>query len=137
MKKMILLIAMITLVAFISGAMAQPKPAAAPTPAPAPEKPKTEKMHKFSGSIEKVDEMAKMIDVKGKAGKEEKTMTFAVDDKTKVSKGKTEMKLADLKQGMMASVQYKKEGDKMIAEKITISTPKAPKEKKEPAPAKK
>lgn len=119
MKKIVVLVSLLTLVVFVFGAIAQPKPA------PAPEKPKMEKMMKFYGTIEKVDEMGKMIDVKGKVKKEEKTMTFAIDDMTKISKGKAMMKMADLKSGMKASVEYKMEGDKMIASAVKLAAPKA------------
>jgi uncharacterized alpha/beta hydrolase family protein len=128
MKKMILLVVMLTLVAFVSGVMAQQKPApekpaAAPAPAPKPAPPA--KMEKFSGAIEKVDEMAKAIDVKGKVKKEPKTLTFATDDKTKITKGKETLSFADLKNGMHVSVEYKKDGDKMVAVAIKASAPKA------------
>ena len=72
MKKMLLLVTLLALAAFVSGVMAQQKPA--PTPAPAapastaPAKPmemKAEKMEKFHGAISKVDQMGKMIEVKG------------------------------------------------------------------------
>src|SRR4030042_4250427 len=115
MKKMILLVVMLTLVAFVSGVMAQQKPApekpaAAPAPAPKPAAPA--KLEKFSGAIEKVDEMAKAIEVKGKVKKEEKTLTFATDDKTKITKGKDTLSFADLKKGLNISVEYKKDGEK-------------------------
>jgi hypothetical protein len=139
MKKMILLVVMLTLVAFVSGVMAQPKPAPEkPATAPAPSAPakakemKVEKMQKFSGAIAKVDEMGKMVEVKGKVKKEEKSMTFMINDATKITKGKETMKMADLKEGMTASIEYKKEGDKMMAATIKISAPKAPKKKEAP-----
>ncbi len=129
MKKLILLVALLTLVVFVSGVMAQQKPApakpagtAAPAPAaPAPEKPM--KMEKFSGTVEKVDEAAKVVEVKMK----KKTMSFAIDDQTKISKAKKEMSFADVKKGMHVSVEYKKEGDKMMATAIKMSAPKATK----------
>ncbi len=128
MKKMLLLVTLFALVAFVSGVMAQQKPAPAPAPAApastAPAKP-MEKMEKFHGEISKVDQMGKMIEVKGKMKKEEKTMTFAISDMTKIMKGKGMMKMEDLKEGMMASVEYKKEGDKMMAATIKLSAPKA------------
>jgi len=124
MKKIVILVSVLTLVAFVFGAMAQPKPAPAPA-APAPAPAEKAKMEKFSGTIGKVDDMAKMIEVKGKVKKEEKTLTFGVDDKTKITKAKAELKLADLKEGMPASVEYKKEGEKMIATAIKVSAPKA------------
>ena len=121
MKKMILLIALMTLVAITSGVMAQQKPAPAkpattPTPAPA-------NVEKFIGMIEKVDEMAKAIVVKGKVKKEEKTLTFATDDKTKIQKGGKDVPFADLKKDMQVSVEYKKEGEKMIATTIIVAAP--------------
>ncbi len=128
MKKMILLVALFTLVAFVSGVMAQQKaapakPAATPAPAPAPaEKVKVEK---FSGAIEKVDDMAKAVEVKGKVKKEEKSLTFATDDKTKITKGKDALTFADLKKGMNVSVEYQKAGDKMTAVAIKVAAPKA------------
>jgi uncharacterized protein YpmB len=139
MKKMILFVAILTLVAFVSGAMAQGKPApakpattAAPA-APAPAKPEAPaKLEKFSGTIDKVDEMAKAIVVKGKVKKEEKMMTFSVDDKTKITKGKASLSFADLKKDMQVSVEYKKDGDKMIAVAIKASAPKAAPKKEEP-----
>jgi Skp family chaperone for outer membrane proteins len=129
MKKMILFVAILILVAFVSGAMAQGKPAPAKpatTAAPAPAKPEAPaKLEKFSGTIDKVDEMAKAIAVKGKVKKEEKMMTFSLDDKTKITKGKASLSFADLKKDMHVSVEYKKDGDKMIAVAIKASAPKA------------
>ena len=128
MKKIVLMVVMLTLVAFVSGVMAQQKTETAPAkpaPAPAPGKPKPAKIEKFTGVIEKVDEMAKAIDVKGKVQKEEKTLTFATDDKTKITRGKDTLTFADLKNGMNVSVDYKKEGDKMIAVAIRVAAPKA------------
>jgi hypothetical protein len=135
MKKAILLVVLITLVAFVSGAMAQVKPAPekpATAPAPAPKPAPPAKLEKFSGVIEKVDEMAKAIDVKGKVKKEEKTLTFATDDKTKITKGKETLSFADLKKGMHASIEYKKDGDKMVAVAIKVAAPKAPPKKEAP-----
>jgi len=145
MKKMTLLVALLTMVAFVSGVMAQGTKAPAPAPAkaagtvapapapakaPAPEKPA--KAEKFSGMVEKVDEAAKAVVVKGK--KDEKT--FVVNDKTKITKGGKDMPLADLKKGMDVSLEYKKDGDKMVATAIKASAPKAAKaEKKEKAAA--
>ena len=135
MKKLVLIVALLTLVAFASGVMAQPKPApAAPAPAApapekakAPEKPKAaEKPMKFTGVAEKVDEMAKTIVVKGK----KESMTFAMDDKTKVTKGGKDMPLAEVKSGMQVSVTYKKDGDKMMATALMVSAPKPAKTEK-------
>ncbi len=122
MKKMILLVVMLTLVAFVSGAMAQQKPAPATTK-PAPAAPA--KIEKFGGAIKSVDAMAKsVVVVKGKV---EKAFVVAAD--TKITKGKEALKFEDLKAGMNVSIEYKKEMDKMIAVAIKASAPKAPPKK--------
>jgi Cu/Ag efflux protein CusF len=126
MKKLILLVSLITMVAFVSGAMAQPKPAPAPTPAPAPAPEKPAKMKTSSGTIRMVDEAAKMVDVK----KGKKTMSFVIDDQTKITKAGKEISLADLKKGMRVSIEYEKEGDRRIATTIKASSPKAAKKAK-------
>lgn len=145
MKKLVLIVALLTLVAFASAALAQQKPApappaAAPEKAKAPEKPKVaQKTLKFSGVVEKVDEAAKSIVVKGKKD----SMTFATDDKTKITKGKETISLADVKSGMNVAIEYKKEGDKNLALAVKAAAPKAPakaapkQEKPAEAPAKK
>ena len=123
MKKLILLVALLTLVAFVSGAMAQEKAKAAPAkPAAAP----APKMEKFSGEIKTVDAMAKSI-VLAK-GKDEKT--FATTADTKITKGKETLKFDDLKAGMNVSIEYKKEMDKNIAATIKAAAPKAAPKKK-------
>ncbi len=122
MKKTVLLVAMLTLVAFVSGAIAAAPPKAATT-APAPAAPASTapaKMDKFSGAIKSVDAMAKsLVVVKGKAEK-----TFMVEADTKITKGKEALKLEDLKAGMNVSIEYKKEMDKMVAGAIMVSVPK-------------
>jgi len=139
MKKLILVAAFLTLVAFVSGVMAQGTKATAPVPAPAKAAttaapapaPAPAKAEKYAGTVEKVDEAAKAVVVKGK--KDEKT--FVVDDKTKITKGGKDMPLADLKKGMNVSLEYKKDGDKMVATAIKASAPKAAKAEKKEAPA--
>jgi len=132
MRKMFLLVTLLVLVTFVSGVMAIRKPAPEPAlevpESTAPGNPMVEKMEKFSGVIEKVDEMGKAIVVRGKMMKEEKTLTFAINDKTKITKGKTATTLGDLKKDMQVSIEYKKEMNKMIAVRIEVSVPKdAPK----------
>jgi Cu/Ag efflux protein CusF len=129
MKKLILLVALLTLVAFVSGTLAQQKTAPAPAKAAGTPPPKLEK---FSGVIDKVDEMAKAVVVKIKVKKEEKTLTFAIDDKTKITKGKETLSFGDLKKGMNVSVEYKKDGDKLVAVTIKAAAPKAAPKKEEP-----
>jgi hypothetical protein len=128
MKKVILLIALMTLVAFTSGVMAQQKPAPAkpattPAKPAAPLTPAPADVEKFIGMIEKVDAMAKAIVVKGKVKKEEKTLTFVIDDKTKIQKAGKDVPFADLKKDIRVSVEYKKEGEKMIATMVKVAAP--------------
>lgn len=123
MKKAILLVVLLTLVAFVSGAIAAAPPkAAGTTPAPAaPASTKPVKLEKFTGDIKSVDAMAKSI-VVAKA-KEEKTFVITAD--TKITKGKETLKFEDLKAGMNTVLEYKKDGEKLIAATIKVSAPKA------------
>jgi hypothetical protein len=126
MKKVMIFVAVLTMVAFAFGAMAAEKAKTAPAPAP--------KMEKFSGAIAKVDGPAKTFDVKKmvtvKGKKEEKVMTFATDAKTKITKGKEVKAFADLKAGMDVKVEYTVEAGKNMASAVKIAMPKA-----EPKPA--
>ena len=102
MKKLVLLIAVLTLVAFASGVMAQQTPGtnpAAPTPA-APEKAKVAKEERLIGKVSSMDVGAKTVVVKGLKAE----MTFTVGDTTKITRGGKGMALADLKQGLDVSV---------------------------------
>ncbi len=122
MKKAILLVALLTLVTFISGAIAAAPPkAAGTTPAPAAPATTKVKLEKFTGDIKSVDAMAKSI-VVAKA-KEEKTVVVTAD--TKITRGKETLKFEDLKAGMNVVAGYKKDGEKLIAATIKVSTPKA------------
>lgn len=126
MKRTVLMgiIALMISFAFVSGVMAQQKPAA--TPAPAAQQ---SKLEKFSGMVEKVDSAKKEVFVK--QGKEE--MTFSLGEKAKIMEGKKELSLNDLKKGANVSVEYTKEGTKLIAESISVGPMKtsqvAPSEK--------
>src|SRR5512135_2453941 len=131
MKKLfVIMIALVTMVAFAGSVMAQApaKPAEPAKPAaPAPEKakaekPKTEKkaapkVMNFSGAVAGY-EAGKMIKVKGK----DKEMTFDITGDTKVK--------GEVKDGAKVTVMYKKDGDKMIATSITVATEKKAAEKK-------
>ena len=120
MKKTILLVVMLTLAAFVSGAIAAAPPKAATT-APAPATTAPVKLEKFTGDIKSVDAMAKSI-VVAKAKVEK---TFMVTADTKITKGKDALKFEDLKAGMNVVLEYKKDGDKNIAVTIKVSAPKA------------
>jgi hypothetical protein len=146
MKKISLIVTVLTLVAFVAVATAQQpapaKPATTPAPAPAkaaatPAPAKAEKAAKaenFTGDVAKVDAMAKTVVVKGKKGE----MTFVTDDKTKITMSGKDMPLGDLKEGMGAHVSYKKSADKNLAASIKVAAPKAaPAAKAKPATTKK
>jgi uncharacterized protein YpmB len=128
MKKILLSITLLALVAFASGVMAIQKPAPEPASEAAasttPGKPTLEKTKRFSGVIEKVDERGKSIVVKGKMMKEEKAFTFAIDDKTRIIKDKASITVRDLKKDMEVSIEYREETGKIIAVAIRASTPK-------------
>jgi Cu/Ag efflux protein CusF len=125
MKKTILMsiVALAVSVAFSSVVMAEQKPAPQATTA------QESKLEKFSGVVEKVDETTK--DVLVQFHKEK--MTFSVGDHTKIMEGKKEMPFSDLKKGMWTSVEYKKEGDKLLADSMLVSMPKMAVKKETPS----
>jgi len=131
-RALVVMVALLAMVAFVSGVMAQApakteKPAAPAvekaTPASAPEKakpadkPKSDKPKamKFAGAVAGY-EAGKMIKVKGSKNKE---MTFDVT-------GDTKMK-GEVKEGSKVTVMYKKDGDKVVATSIAVSAEKPPK----------
>jgi Cu/Ag efflux protein CusF len=116
MKKAILMsiVALAVSVAFVCAVMAEQKAAPATTTA------QVTKLEKFNGVVEKVDETTKDVLVQFRKDK----MTFSLDDHTKIVEGKKEMPFSNLKKGMWVSVEYKKEENKLIAESLSISTPK-------------
>ena len=118
MKRMILtsLIALAVSVAFVSAGMAEQKPAPAPQTAASQPAPAKERWEKVKGVIKKVDEKTKEVTVK--SGKED--MTFAVGDHTYITETTAKLPLSHLKKGMEATVEYKKEGNKMMAEWVNI-----------------
>jgi len=126
-KSLIIAIALVAMVAFVGGVVAQEKKAPAPAPAaPAPEKAKTEKAKapkamKASGAVAAY-EAGKMIKVKGSKDKE---WAFDIAPDAKIK--------GEPKQGAKVTVMYKKDGDKMVATSISVAAakkPKAPKEEK-------
>jgi hypothetical protein len=132
MKKMfVVMIALLTMVAFAGSVMAQapakpaepPKPAAPPAEKPKAEKKEAPKAMKASGTVAGY-EAGKMIKVKGK----DKETTYGVTGDTKVK--------GEVKDGAKVTVMYKKDGDKMVATSITVAAEKKPAEKKPAEPAK-
>jgi hypothetical protein len=146
---LILMVALLTMVAFAGGVMAQAPaktekpaapapekaaPAAAPAPAaekpkPAAEKPKAKPAapKPVTGTVAAY-EAGKMIAVKVK----DKEMKFDIAADAKIK--------GEVKEGAKATVAYKKDGDKMVATSISIAAPKKeapPKKAPEKAPEKK
>lgn len=113
-KALAILIAIMALVAFTGGLMAQEKKEA---PAPAAEKPKAPKVLKATGAVVAY-EAGKTLKIKVK----DKEMAFDIAPDAKVK--------GEVKEGAKATVSYKKEGDKMVATAITVAAPKKPAEKK-------
>ena len=130
MKRMlIVLVALLAMIAFVGGVMAQEKKAQAPAPAPAPEKakaekPKAPKAMKASGTIAAY-ESGKMIKVKAK----DKDLTFDIAADAKIK--------GEPKEGAKVTVMYKKDGDKMVATSISVAAAKKPKAEKKERPAEK
>ena len=115
----------LTLTTSVIGSNAQQKPITAPEKSaisiPVSENPDLER---FFGTIEKVSLPRRTISIKGKVKKEKKTLTFGINERTKITRAKKEMDMAKLKHGMYVSVEYKKEGDTLIAVAIKVSAPK-------------
>jgi hypothetical protein len=116
------MVALAISIAFASGGMAQQKPVSASSA-------QEIKLEKFSGVIEKVDEVNRDVLLQ----RHRKEMTFSLDDHTKIVEGKKELSFTDLKKGMWASVEYKKEGNKLLAESMHVSMPKMPAKKENPS----
>lgn len=118
MKKMVFIVAALTLFSCIAGGiMAAERKAKSASNNP-----------KFKGVIEKIDATARTFDVKSRVkvkGKmEDKVMTFTANDKTKVTKSKETMSFADLEDGMKVSGEYKVEEGKNIALVVKIAVPR-------------
>jgi len=130
-----LLILFIVVVFAVIAVARQQKQTESPTSASAPVLPVKEekpKIEKFLGAIENVNEMTRTIDVKGKVKKEEKRVTFLTDDNMRITRAGNEMSLAELKKGMAVSVEYRKDGDKLVAVAVKVSAPKAGPKKEQP-----
>jgi Na+-transporting methylmalonyl-CoA/oxaloacetate decarboxylase gamma subunit len=120
-KALIVLIALLTAVAFVSGVIAQEKKAEPPAPAAEKakaEKPKAPKAMRASGIVSDY-QAGKMIKMKGA---KEKEWTFDIGPDAKVK--------GEPKEGAKVTVMYKKEGDKMIATAISVAAGKKAKAEK-------
>ena len=115
MNKMLLsLLALAISVAFVSGAFAQQQSSSTPA-VPA----QGSRLERFNGVIVKVDEATK--DTLVQFHKEK--MTFSFGDQTKIAEGSKALTFNDLKKGLWASVEYRKEGNKLMAETVHVSMP--------------
>ncbi len=90
------------------------------------------RLGKCSGMIEKVNVVNKDFSLKN--GVEE--ITFSLSDKAKITEGGKTIGLADLKEGQEVTVEYTKEGNRSVADVVSISTPSTT-GMKEKAPSKK
>ncbi len=113
---------------FVTAVMAAEQKAPAPASATA-----APTFEKYSGVIEKVDAAKKDFSVKSGKGE----MLFSWTDKTKVTEGSKELSFNELKKGQEVTVEYTKEGNKSVAQSVSVSLPKtmgmkekAPTEKK-------
>jgi hypothetical protein len=129
MKKiLIVLVALLAMVAFVSGVVAQ-KPET-PAATPKAEKPKAHKAMKASGMVAAYDAAAKTLKLKMKIKGKEEEKEFAIADDAKIK--------GEVKEGVKATVRYKKEGEKMVASAIAVHAKKhkaVKKEKKEAEPS--
>jgi hypothetical protein len=75
------------------------------------------KLEKFNGVVENVDMAKKDVVVQYHKDK----MSFSVGDKTKLFEGRKELKLSDLNKGLWASVEFRKEGNQLLAQSIHVS----------------
>jgi hypothetical protein len=125
-KRMLMSIGALAISAvFVSGAMAQQKSAPMqPAPsqaAPAKMAPAKQSWEKVKGMIEKVNEANKEVVVQA----QKERMSFLVNEHTKISQDSTKLPFSSLKKGMEATVEYKKEGNKRVAEWIDLGPSKA------------
>jgi carnitine O-acetyltransferase len=99
---------------------AAPKAEAKKEAAPKAEAKKAAKTVQVTGDVAAVDAKANTITVKGKKG----DVVIAVDDKTKMPKGKT---IADVKAGDKVTVKYAEADGKNTAKSVDFKAAKAPK----------
>jgi len=124
-KVLIVLVALLAMVAFVSGVVAQEKKAE--KPAAAADKPKADKPKAptaMKGAVVAY-EAGKTIKIKAK----DKELAFDIAADAKIK--------GEVKEGAKVTVAYKKDGDKMVATGITVAAAKKPKAKKEMKPEEK
>ncbi len=117
MKRVMLTVMALAISVVFAGAVMAAEQKAPASPAATPAAPMFEK---YSGTVEKVDMAKKDFSVKN--GKEE--MTFSWTDKTKATEGSKELSFSNLKKGQEVTVEYTKEGNKSVAQNVSVSAPK-------------
>ncbi len=127
MKKKFLITTFLVLITLTSEVMAISKPAPEPSlDAPASTTPSTaatKEKEKFVGVVENINEKKKMIAVKGKIANKKSTMSFMIDNKTKIIKDHTILNFSDLKKNTAVSLTYRREMDKLTAVLIELLAP--------------
>ncbi len=129
MRRTFAWIVMVTLVAVLPApALAQQAPApAAPAPKTAPAKTAPAKMEakaktkSATGTVKSAAAERLVLLV----GKDKTEMTFAVDDKTKITKAGKAAKATDIAAADSATVTYSEAEGKMVAQKVTVKARKA------------
>jgi hypothetical protein len=129
------IVALAISVAFVSVGMAQQTPAAGQKPATAQASaaavqkpvsaqtfPAKENWEKVRGTVEKVDEATKEVTVQTQ---KDKMMTFSVGEHSYITEVTTGMPLSTLKKGMEVTVEYAKEGNKLMGKWIDVHMGKA------------
>ncbi len=117
MKKAIatIYVGLLMSVAFVSGVLAQSQQ----KPAPAATAPAAI-LGIFSGTIAKIDTANKEISVK--QGKGEKS--FCWGEHTKIMQGGKEISIFALKKGTDVTIEYNRDGAKLMAQRVDVNTPK-------------
>lgn len=127
MKNILFITTFLVLIALTSEVMAISKPAPKPSlDAPASSTPSTavtKEKEKFVGVVENINKKKKMIKVKGKIANKKSTMSFMIDNKTKIIKDHTILNFSDLKKNMAVSLTYRREMDKLTAVLIELLAP--------------
>ena len=121
-KVLVVLVALLTMGAFVTGVVAQEKkeaPATSPTAEKSvPKAPKEGKALKLQGTVTAYDATAKTLKVRGK----KKESEFSIADNAKIK--------GHIKEGTKVIVQYKKEGDQKVASSISKVSAKKGKDAK-------
>jgi hypothetical protein len=84
-------------------------------------------------SFKKVDEAT--MDVLMQFHKEK--LIFSMGDHTKITEADKEVPFTGLKKGMWATLEYRKEGDRLMAETVNVNMPKVMVKKETPSEVKK